>query len=155
MSKWLIEIIYNKSREFPGSQEISKKIPDFRDCHLGPGLEALIGFGTFGPSNLWLLTKRNWHSIQTKKILCNLEILSLTNIEKTWLKVTKIELLIYSPRNQLMITAKSATQSVLLTVQTASINVPRFVASVSICMLLLFLVLDVHLCIIWWCTFIV
>ena len=42
LSKLLIKIIFNKSREFPGYREISKKIPDFRDCHLGPGLETLI-----------------------------------------------------------------------------------------------------------------
>ena len=42
-AKWLIIIILNKSRELLGSREISKKIPDFRDCHLGPGLEALVG----------------------------------------------------------------------------------------------------------------
>ena len=42
LSKWLIKIICNKSWEFPGSREISKKIPDFRDCLLEPGLETLI-----------------------------------------------------------------------------------------------------------------
>ena len=41
LAKSMVEIIFKKSREFPGSREIKKKISDFRDWHLGPGLESL------------------------------------------------------------------------------------------------------------------
>ena len=36
-----MKIIFNKSWDFPRSRKFTKKIPDFWDCNLGPGLEAL------------------------------------------------------------------------------------------------------------------